>query len=205
MGIPTFTPNIPQALQSLGATQANINNNFGNYAGLIAVDHIGPNLSNQGQHGQVSLNTYGNFPYTIAGTQSFVGSYNASVAPPVVASQSNVGGSQLVYQPSAVNCFVPVSPRSLARVNYNSGSSTWVLGNGPYGANTNFNVASITTLTSQSFTYTFATPLPSTDYFVFIAKDVGPGSPGSTSKNGGISFNVSTNGVGSFSFVIMVY
>jgi hypothetical protein len=50
MAIPTFTLNIPVTGQSLGSTRVPINNNFGNYAGLIAVNHVAPNAAGQGKH-----------------------------------------------------------------------------------------------------------------------------------------------------------
>lgn len=48
----TFTPNIPQSGQSLGATRTLVNGNFTNYNNLISQDHFAPNNGNQGKHKQ---------------------------------------------------------------------------------------------------------------------------------------------------------
>lgn len=73
MVIPTFVPAIPVGTQTLGNTVVSVNNNFGNYNGLIAVNHFAPNSTNQGKHTWVELPVFGSisvpgpFPITFSG------------------------------------------------------------------------------------------------------------------------------------------
>ena len=158
----TFTAGIPASGQSLGQTRDTIRNNFSNYNTLVSVDHVAPNAAGQGQHQQVTFNTFGNVNnYTQTGTQSYLYSNNASNA-----------GTSLVYQPSIVSkgTIVPVTVRAICRVVW--GGATWTLSaNGPYGANSTFNVGSITSVNKSNFTVNFSQPLATTDYFVYAATE----------------------------------
>ena len=191
----TFTPNIPQSGQSLGQTRDAVRNNFTNYNTVVSVDHVAPNSSGEGQHKQVTLNTFGAFPYAASGSESFAGSINASAA-----------GTQLVYQPSVATIYVPVSPRALCRIHRAAG--VFSLGNGPYGAGTNFNVGSVTTIGSSLVQVNFSSALATADYFVFVNSDA---SLGTQSASFGIvtklttSFQISINGANLNDLVVMVY
>ena len=154
----TFTPNIPAVGQSLGSSRTQVLGNFSNYNTLVSVDHVSPNAAGQGQHKQITLNTYGTSgSYTQTGSQSYLYSSNASAS-----------GSQVVYQPSivAAGFKVPVSQRALCRALLTAGN--WSLSpNGPYGAASNFNVGSITHISSTQFTVNFSNNiLAGSDYFV---------------------------------------
>lgn len=176
----TFTPNIPQASQSLGQTQQPIQNNFTNYNNLVSVDHVAPNALNQGNHKQVTFYQYGAAPYTTGANQSFLYTLNASAA-----------GSQLVYQPTIVNpgFAVPVSPRALGRIS-RTGATTYSLVGGAYGASTSFNAAAPTGGFSNSFVFNFLSPLATTDYFVMISLESNVNNPCSINTKTTSGFNV---------------
>jgi len=197
----TFTPNIPQASQSLGQTQQPIQNNFTNYNNLVSVDHVAPNALNQGNHKQVTFYQYGAAPYTTGANQSFLYTLNASAA-----------GSQLVYQPTIVNpgFAVPVSPRAIARILRTNLPLTYSVVGGPYGASTQFNTAAPTSISLTSFIFNFASSLATTDYFVYISVE--------NILSGGVCCGISTktnagftvyhnvpNPVSNMYFTVMVY
>jgi hypothetical protein len=169
----TFTPNIPQSGQSLGQTRDPIRDNFTNYNTVVSVDHMAPNSADQGRHKQVTLNTFGAFPYAAAGTRSFVGSYNASAA-----------GTQLVYQPSVATKFVPCAPRSMGRITMDGGGNYSIAADdGPYGAGTRFNFGSVSTTTAYGIArINFASALASSSYFVVLTTEGGV----SSSRNLGV-------------------
>lgn len=193
----TYNVNVPQSGQSLAQTRDPIQKNFSLIQTAISQDHNAISATGQGLHKQVTLYTYGAAPFTVTGNQSYVSSLNASAA-----------GSQLVYQPSVVNFNVPLSPRALARVDYSGGAlGNWTLGNGPYGASTNFNAGSVADLGTppNGFTFNFGSVLPDTNYFVFSASEVVQFDVSVTNKtvNG---FQVNTTGLTSArSVILMVY
>lgn len=63
----TFTPDIPQTGQSLGATRDPIRNNFTNYNTLVSVNHVAPNAVGQGKHKFVEMPVQSPDPATLAG------------------------------------------------------------------------------------------------------------------------------------------
>jgi hypothetical protein len=67
MAIPTFTSSIPASGQTLGNSRAQVNNNFGNYAGLIGVNHYAPNDINQGKHKFATFPIQASAPSTASG------------------------------------------------------------------------------------------------------------------------------------------
>jgi hypothetical protein len=87
MPIPTFTSNVPIGTQTLGQTVNAINNNFGNYNGLTAVNHGAPNSSNQGKHLFVEMPVQATPPTTLSGEG---GLFTQTVGSP--------SASQLFYQ-----------------------------------------------------------------------------------------------------------
>lgn len=178
----TFTPNIPQATQSLGQTQAAIQNNFTNYNNVVSVDHVTPNALNQGNHKQVTFYQYGSAPYTTGANQSFLYALNASAS-----------GSQLVYQPTVVNpgFAVPVTPRAVARILRVNAPLAYSVVGGPYGASTVFNTAAPTTTSLTQFTFNFASALATTDYFVYISLE-------NITNGGGISCVTTTKTTSGF-------
>ena len=192
----TFTPNIPAAGQSLGSSRTQVLGNFTNYNNLVSVDHLAPNNASQGQHAQVTFNTYGTVAnYTQTGTQSYLYAFNASNA-----------GTSLIYQPSIVAnaTIVPVTPRAVCRVNLSAGN--WSLStNGPYGANSTFNVGSITSTSATQFTVNFSQNLADTNYFVMTGvENSGIGNlavVGINTKAVG-SFNVQIQNVAGFSNMV---
>ena len=62
----SFTPNIPTNTQTLGQTQADIENNFTNYYNTVGVNHIFPNLTGAGKHKFCSFPEQGSNPGTAA-------------------------------------------------------------------------------------------------------------------------------------------
>lgn len=173
--------------QSLGSSRTQILGNFTNYNNLVSVDHVAPNDVDQGQHLQVTFNDFGDFAsYVTAGNQSFLYSFDGSNS-----------GSNLVYQPSIVTqpTKVPVTPRAVCRVAFNG--ATWSLSaNGPYGANSTFNVGSITSTSTSQFTVNFTNNLGSSDYFVMYSVE------GTTA--GLNNMCISTKAIGSFVVKIQV-
>ena len=89
MPIPTFTENIPIGTQSLGNTVVAINNNFGNYNGLVGVNHGPPNATNQGKHLFVEMPVQGSAPTTLSGEGGLF-------------TQTVSGNSELFYQRDGV-------------------------------------------------------------------------------------------------------
>ena len=192
----SFTANIPASGQSLGSSRLQVLNNFANYNTVVSVDHVAPNASGQGEHAKVTLNTFGSASYTVSGSKSYISSYSASAA-----------GSQLVYQPSIVNFFVPATPRSLARITKTVAGNpgTYVLGNGPYGASTNFNASTPTGVSGAVFTYNFTNALTTADYFVFAMSE-GSFVVQTVSDKTVNGFNLSVNNVNfTGSLTIMVF
>lgn len=61
----SFTPNIPQTGQSLGQTQAAIQNNFTNYNTVVSQDHQAPNNSGQGKHIKSTYMVQGSAPISL--------------------------------------------------------------------------------------------------------------------------------------------
>lgn len=64
MGIPTFTDNIPSSGQSLGQTRQAINDNFGNYYGVMSVNHYAPDDANKGKHKFLQMPEQASAPLT---------------------------------------------------------------------------------------------------------------------------------------------
>jgi hypothetical protein len=159
----TFTSNIPFSGQSLGSSRTQVQGNFTNYFNLVSIDHVAPNAPGQGQHKEITFNTFGNSAnFTQTGNQSYLYSFNATPAST---------SSCLVYQPSntVMGTLIPVSPRAVCRAVYSGGmSGSWSLSaDGPYGANSTFNVGSITSLTTTTFQVNFSQALKDSNYFIY--------------------------------------
>ena len=73
----TFTPNIPTTGQSLGNTRDAIRGNFTNYFNTISVNHVDPNLADQGKHKFLQMPDQAAAPNTAANE---IGLYSKDVA-----------------------------------------------------------------------------------------------------------------------------
>jgi hypothetical protein len=89
MSIPAFTSNIPLVGQSLGFTQQLVNNNFGNYNGLIGVDHYAPNTGNQGKHMKVTMPIQATKPTTLSNEVCCYGFADPNTSLPQIFVRSN--------------------------------------------------------------------------------------------------------------------
>ena len=161
----TYNPNIPLSTDLISTSQSEIKDNFTQLNDQFKIDHTAfyvaaTSANGDGFHKQVTMVTFGAFPYAVAADKSYIGSAKIDAG--------GLAGTQLVYQPSIVNSKVPLSPRSMARIT-NNPSGTFALGNGPYGAGTNFNAIAPVAISTTSFTYNFFKNMPDTDYFVFIS------------------------------------
>ncbi len=190
-----YDQDIPQPEDVLSQSQGQILANFQSINSEsvgFGVDHVKFNaISSQGQHKQVTLNTFGAAPFSVASNQSYIYSANASTA-----------GTQLRYQPSVVNFGVPISPRVIGRIK--ASGAGWVQDNGPFGAGTNFNTADPS---GGSFdpVFNFAQTLGSTDYFQYFMIENGINSSieMASKTNNSITFKVSFGGPASI--ILIVY
>lgn len=175
----SYNANIPQATDIISQSQGQILTNFGQLNTQFSVDHIALTAgSANGQHKQVTLNTYGTTPYTNTGTQSYI--YSKGV------NNSSSLRSQLEYQASQATAnILPATPKAMVRFN----------AAGTIQSGYRFNVASVSVGSSVNFTVTFSEALADTNYFVMAAIE-------RNTNVTNITGNVSTKATGSFVFTV---
>lgn len=159
----TFTPNIPNTGQSLGQTKNPIRGNFLNYFNTISVDHVEPNLSGAGEHAQVTFND------PIALVDTFTPAASKSF---LCSSPGSASGTQIAYQPSVVDYYIPVSVRALGRIKSLNIAPYFSIIGGPYDntAAHAFNFGSLSALNQNTFTVNFSSALADDKYFIMISQ-----------------------------------